>query len=247
MRLLPVALLVLALAAPVVAEGEDTALHLYSNPPGALVALDHRVLGYTPILLSPILPGRHELRLSAGADYRPYLVLVDVQPGLEQRLDVELEPAPPLLIRQALEAQQAGRDDEALALLQRATPAPDAWWYLGELHLARGRDAEALQAFRKYAGFHPEQPRVYEKLGALHERGGRTAEAVTAYKLALLHREGWSDALQGLPQHPTWGSIAAAGHPTEARAQLRLAHLYELKGRMDEALRWLRSALAGKD
>lgn len=242
MRRLLLALLLLA--APAGAQPDATVLDLYTNPPGALVALDHRVLGHTPIRLSPIGPGAHELRLSAGADYRPYVVTVHVEAGIVQRLDVDLEPLPPLLLRQGMAAAEAGRDAEALPLLRKATSLPEAWWWIGVVEMRARRDAAALEAFRRYAAFHPEDPQVYLRLGALHERAGDARQAVTAYKLALRNTAGLRDALRGLPARPTWADIAAAGSPSTAEGQLRLAWLYEQKGRMEEALRWLRAAVA---
>lgn len=243
MRQMLLGLLLLAATVPVAAQSESTVLDLYSTPPGALVALDHRVLGRTPIRLSPIVPGEHELRLSAGADYKPFLVTVHVEPGVVQRLDVELEPLPPLLLRQGIEAAEAGRDAEALPLLRKATAQPEAWWWIGVVEMRARRDGPALEAFRRYASFHPDQPQVYLRLGALHERAGDARQAVTAYKLALLRSDGLRGALRGVPARPTWAEIAAAGTPATPEGQLRLAWMYEQKGRMDEALRWLRAAV----
>lgn len=244
MRQILLGLLLLAASLPVAAQPESTVLDLYTNPPGALVALDHRVLGHTPLRLSPIVPGDHELRLSAGADYKPYVVTVHVEAGVVQRLDVELEPLPPLLLRQGIEAAEAGRDAEALALLRKATSLPEAWWWIGVVEMRARRDAVALEAFRRYAAFHPDKPQLYLRLGALHERAGDAKQAVTAYKLALLNSDGLRGALRGAPARPTWGDIAAAGSPSTPEGQLRLAWMYEQKGRMDEALRWLRAAVA---
>lgn len=243
MRQFLLGLLLLAATLPVGAQAESTVLDLYTNPPGALVALDHRVLGRTPIRLSPIVPGEHELRLSAGPDYKPYVVTVHVEPGIVQRLDVDLEPLPPMLLRQGIEAAEAGRDAEAIALLRKATALPEAWWWIGVVEMRGRHDGPALEAFRRYAAFHPDKPQVYLRLGALHERAGDTRQAVTAYKLALRNTDGLREALRGMPASPTWADIAAAGSPSTPEGQLRLAWMLEQKGRMEDALRWLRAAV----
>lgn len=219
---------------------DGTALDVYSEPPGALVVLDHRVLGHTPLRIAPIPAGEHELRVSAGEDFKPFVGRVHVQPGILQRLDVTLQPGTARLLRDGVRAAGEGRDEEALALLEQATDEPEAWWWIGRVQMRRGRPAEALEAFRRYADYHPDQPDLYLHLGTLHERLGHPGEAVTAFKLALLKTGRVRLERTGAA---TWADIAAAGSPTTAEEQLRLAWLYEQKGRMEEALRWLHAAV----
>ncbi len=245
MRLALLLLALLAAACPALAEEANAALDVYSDPPGATVALGHQLLGQTPLRIAPLPPGDYELRVSAGEDFRPYLAVVRIQPGMVQRLDVRLEPSTTLLLSQGIQAAEAHRDEEAMALLARAAREgpgqPEAWGWLGWVQMRRGMNAEAVASFRASACAFPDRPDAYLQLGVLHERAGRLAQAVTGFKMALLRTERLRGALASRPA-ATWANIRAAGSPTSAEAQLRLAWMYEQKGRFREALRWLHIA-----
>lgn len=247
MRHLLLLIALLALNVPAVAQGDVAALDLVSTPPGAVVALNHQLLGHTPLRVSQLPAGEHELRLSAGEDYKPYIVRVRIQPGVLQRLEVQLEPSAALLLRQGVSAAREGKDEEAIPLLERAAgdspAAPEAWWWLGRVHMRHGRDAQALAAFRRFVAFHPHRPEPFLNLGLLHERAGRKREAVTAFKMALLRTKRLRGALAGSPA-ATWDNIVAAGAPASPEGRLRLAWLYEQKGRWEDALGWLWAAMA---
>ncbi len=238
-------LLLLLVTGPARAQGPSAALDIYSDPPGATVALNHQLLGHTPLRVAPLPPGDYQIRLASGEDYRPYLAVVRIQPGLVQRLDVKLEPSTGLLLRQGIEAAQAQSDQEAMDLLERAareSPSQgEAWGWLGWVQMRQGLNEEAVASFRACARRFPNRPDAYLHLGVLHEQAGRHAQAVTAYKMALLRTERLRGALSGAPA-ATWANIARAGNPTSPEGQLRLGWMYEQKGRMDLALRWLRSA-----
>jgi tetratricopeptide (TPR) repeat protein len=238
-------LLILLATGPAQAQGPSAALDIYSDPPGATVALNHQLLGHTPLRVAPLPPGDYQLRLAGGEDYRPYLATVRVQPGLVQRLDIRLEPSTGLLLRQGIEAARAHSDQEAMELLERAaqeSPSQgEAWGWLGWVQMRQGLDEKAVASFRACARRFPDRPDAYLHLGVLHEQAGRRAQAVTAYKMALLRSERLRGALSGAPA-ATWADIARAGQPTSPEGQLRLGWMYEQKGRMDLALRWLRAA-----
>ncbi len=245
MRSLLTFVLLLLATVPALAQEPNAALDIFSEPPGATVALNHHLLGHTPLRVAPLPPGDYQLRLSAGEDYRPYLAVVRVQGGMVQRLDVQLEPSTGLLLRQGIEAAQAGNDQEAMALLERAArEAPsqgEAWGWLGWVQMRQGLDEKAVESFRACARRFPERPEAYLHLGVLHEKAGRRAQAVTAFKMALLRTGRLRSALAGAPA-ATWANISRAGSPGTPEGQLRLAWMYEQKGRMDLALRWLRAA-----
>jgi len=245
MRRVLLLLIFLAAAGRAPAEGESAALDIYSEPSGATVALGHQLLGQTPLRIAPLPAGDYELRVTAGEDFVPYLVVVRVQPGVIQRLDVQLEPSSTQQLRQGIQAAEEQRDDEALALLTQATQTrpsqPEAWGWLGWVQMRKGMEAEAVASFRASARSFPDRPDAYLQLGILHERAGRLAQAVTSYKMALLRTDRLRGALAPPPK-ATWARIRAAGSPTSAEAQLRLAWMYEQKGRLPESLRWLRAA-----
>lgn len=65
------------------------AVSVVSNPPGAKVSLDGRLLGVTPIIIKDLVRGKHVVRVDAdGAD--PWVRVVDVSPTKVGRLEVDL-------------------------------------------------------------------------------------------------------------------------------------------------------------
>lgn len=241
--------LLLLLALPGLAQEQAASLEISTDPPGALVVLDRRVLGHSPLRIYPLRPGLHHLRLSAGEDYRPHIIEeYEAVAGDRARLDVRLQPSTRLLLERGRAAVLEGRFREAFPLLEEAASGlprqPEAMWWMGQLQLMWGEQEASLDTLREYADFAPYRPDLYLLLGLLHESQGRPAEAVTAYKLALLKTEGFQNALLGLTSNPTWEEIKAMGEPEEARGRLRKAQLLSLKGQMEPALAELKQAVS---
>ena len=106
----------------------------------------------------------------------------------------------------------------------------------------RAEDEKAVEYFREYAQYFPKDYRVHLVLGELHKRSGRQSAAYTSYKLALLNSRDMASALDDLPP-ATWESIKNAGEPVAPIEQMRLAYLYEMKGRIPQALMWMERAV----
>jgi hypothetical protein len=66
---------------------------LSSVPPGALVTLDQQETGRTPLVLSELAPGQHELALSL-ADYEVWETSLEVEPGQSVAQEVSLVRRP---------------------------------------------------------------------------------------------------------------------------------------------------------
>ncbi|MBI3928526.1 MAG: tetratricopeptide repeat protein [Armatimonadetes bacterium] len=216
-----------------------------TQPPGALVAVDRRVLGQTPVRLE-LTAGKHLLRVSGGSDYKPYAEELQLKAGTVERRSLQLLLVPPAQLRRGLEAARSGDPARAEELLRAASHGKPrqamAYWWLGHLYRRQGRWSEALASLRHYADFSPDRPDLYLYLGDLHERLGSLDEAVTAYKLAALNSPGCEHVLHGAPP-ATWHEIRKLGSPQDPAGKIRLAYLNELKGRMAPALELLRSAL----
>lgn len=73
-------------------------LALVSNPPGAVVQVDGRVVGQTPLELSDLAPGRHAIALMLDG-YEPWDDAAELAPGGRLLSEVRLRPLvlPPLL------------------------------------------------------------------------------------------------------------------------------------------------------
>ncbi|GMU54628.1 MAG: hypothetical protein AMXMBFR33_37740 [Candidatus Xenobia bacterium] len=241
--------LLLLLALPGLAQGQAASLEITTDPPGALVVLDRRVLGHTPLRIDPLRPGLHHLRLSAGEDYRPHIIEeYEALPGDRAHLDIRLQPSTRLLLENGRQAVLEGRYRAALPLLEEAASGlprqPEALWWIGQLRLMWGELEASLEAMRDYADYAPYRSDLYLFLGLIHEAQNRPAEAVTAYKLALTKTETLKNALDGLSSNPTWDEIKALGDPQDARGRLRKAQLLSLKGQMEPALAELKQAVS---
>lgn len=224
---------------------QEGRLEISSDPPGALVVVDHLVRGHAPLSVEGLAPGAHELRVSHGEDYRPYQADIQMKEGESQQCQVQLLPRSSTSLKIGVRLYKEGRKDLAAGYLQRAvtdTPVqPQAYYWLGLLSKDAGDDAKALEHFRNFAQYFPDSTEVHLQLAELHRREGDLSSALTSYKLALLTNKSFEGALDSVGP-ATWEKIKAAGEPTEPVNQLKLAYLWELKGRIPEAVRWAQSA-----
>ena len=65
-------------------------LQVLSRPSGATVRLDGRVVGRTPLVISDVRAGSHDVRIEL-AGFRGWLTSVDVRPGARARVAASLE------------------------------------------------------------------------------------------------------------------------------------------------------------
>lgn len=236
----------LCLTAHAWAEGEK--LEVTSEPPGALVVVNRVVRGTTPITITELTPGTHELRVSHGEDYRPYQVELTIEEGQTEQCHVQLNPRSSTSLKLGVKAFKEGKLKEAEVSLNRAltdTPIqPEGYYWLAVI--ARDRDdiSVALEQFRKYAQYFPDRSDIHLELADLHFRKKDLSSALTSYKLAMLNDKRYKGSLDTVGAS-TWDKIKAAGEPTEPLDQLRLAFLLEQKGRIPEAVTWARTAVAG--
>jgi predicted O-linked N-acetylglucosamine transferase (SPINDLY family) len=108
------------------------------------------------------------------------------------------------LLRQAQAALAAGRDNESLALLRRATAQdptnPEALFHLGNLLSLRKEYPAAVEAYQRALLFAPRHPELLVNLGITHAQSGDLAEAEASYREALLRQPAHSGALGNLAQ-----------------------------------------------
>jgi uncharacterized membrane protein len=75
--------------AEAVPDSPVAALYVQSNPAGAEVYLDDRLVSTTPFQLSDIAPGRHTIRIELEG-YRTWSAQVNVEPGARRRISAAL-------------------------------------------------------------------------------------------------------------------------------------------------------------
>ncbi len=89
----------------------------------------------------------------------------------------------------ALALMQAGKDEEAAAILQQMTRdyprLAGPYVNLGILYSRGGRSEEAEQALRKAIALRPDNAAAHNALGILYRELGRFDEALAAYQAAL--------------------------------------------------------------
>ena len=236
--------LCLMLLAPLSAQ--EQVVEVTSDPPGALVVVDHLVKGKTPVTLTELEPGRHHFRVSYGPEYHPYREEIEIQANHSESCHVVLAPSTQTSLKQGLVFMERGdsvaAEEAFLRAVTESPRQPEALWWLGRLAYERHEDSQAMEHFREYAQFYPKEPKVHLMLGELHKRAGRLSPAYTSYKLALLNSVEMSHALNEVPS-ATWKAIEQFGEPVAPIEQLRLAYLYEMKGRIPEALEWVERAV----
>ncbi|RMH01302.1 MAG: hypothetical protein D6702_11830 [Planctomycetota bacterium] len=165
------------------------------------------------------------------------------------------------LVRQAGRDRIEGRLAEAEAAYREALAIwPGHWdclYYLGNVLLEQGREAEALARFEELAFRHPESSRAWMQIGRLRLPGGDPelddlAAARDAFRRCLeLNREetapteelGIVALLEGRHQEAAERFADAARHNARSvRARWFLGWLAERAGREEEAARWLAEA-----
>ena len=166
------------------------------------------------------------------------------------------------LAQAALARWQAGRLDEAVALLEAAAAQEaslhDSFASLlherGNARLGAGDLVAAAEDFRRAVGFSSSDARSAFNLGVIEERLGRPAEAEAAYRIAIARdpelKEAWNnllllekasgrtdDALRA-------GRMAQVADPTFYQAVVNFGDLSAALGRIEEAVRHFRRASA---
>lgn len=105
-------------------------------------------------------------------------------------------------VRQAVEAHQAGRLEEAEAgyrrALQMQAGQPDALHFLGVLCHQRGASDEGVRLIRMALRAIPGHAEAHNNLGNIHKESGRFAEAEACYRQALVCVPHHLDAMSNL-------------------------------------------------
>ncbi len=241
-----VAVVMLMQTAQVLAIPPDRAQILVTCPvPGALIFVDHVMVGKAPLNMI-VLPGSHEVRVSAGEEYQPYVQNITVATGQMLHVAVSLQRLAPALYRDAMTALHLGNDSLATALFDQAARAPgkrppDIPFYQGLLAERAHHPKTAERLFLAWLDIDQASATGQYHLGLVREKLHRTALALTAYKSALIY---------GL--RDTQAALKATGPATEANlerleqaaaasdndgiiARIQLAYWYELKGNFAEA------------
>jgi len=172
------------------------------------------------------------------------------------RRALELAPSNVLVLRHsAILAACLGRNDESIALLQRAVTldplSVPVQRLLGQRCLYAGKLADAEAALKKTLELNPRGGFTHYWLGMWHLASARRDQALTAFKLevndvfSLLGLAVGEHALGHLPEAQSALRELTAKHADAAAFQIAGAHAY--MGEADRAFEWLERADAQRD
>jgi tetratricopeptide (TPR) repeat protein len=157
----------------------------------------------------------------------------------------------------AIALREAGRPEEALPKLKRATKRnyPPAFHELGFLLFAMERHDEAIEALTRGLEVAPMMPQLSIQLGNIFLRRGERARAKAAFSRALAISPDSADALHGLGMaHSEDGEYAPAAEcfrrclmsrPQDASLWLNLGHCLLGLGQRDAGYDCFRNASRG--
>lgn len=121
------------------------------------------------------------------------------------RLAVQQPEVPPaVLVNYSTLLLLRNREDEAIALTQRALQSPGydkpafAYTNLGLAYLQKGLLAQALIHFQKALEYQTDLPQVYHNLGLVYDRLGQPAEAIRSFREATRYQPSYVEAYHGL-------------------------------------------------
>lgn len=238
-------LLILLSTAVGYAQDTSCSITITSNVDDALVFVDHTLVGKVP-LHAEVVPGPHEVRVSAGEDLVPFEVTVTAEIGTDVPVHALLEKTAVALFRDGVEALRAQRDADACALLEAAAKAsgkrPSSLpFYLGLLAERRHDARHAEACYLAWVTIDPRSASGQYRLGLAREALGKTALATTAYKNALRALlVGASDRLsESLPATQAMldrlAQAARPSDPASTTAAIQAAYQHELRGALSAA------------
>jgi len=117
---------------------------------------------------------------------------------------------------------EAGRDDEALAVYEKALARNrdnlSAHYNLGNLHLKQSELDRARSSFERVLELNPEHAQAWNNLGTVHGRSGERVRALACFERAVQSDPDLVDAQLNLGY-----SLIRNGRPREAEAPIRRA------------------------
>jgi tetratricopeptide (TPR) repeat protein len=176
-----------------------------------------------------------------------------LEPAARRRHDAEIDT------QLAIALRRAGRPDDALARLKRATkrnpPYAPAFHEFGCLLASMARYDEAIEAFQRGLGIAPMMPELSIHLGNVLLQRRRCADAKIAFARALAILPDSADALLGMAKaHQEVGESEAAAQyfrrclmmrPNEADIWLNLGHCLLELGQCDAGYECFREGARG--
>ena len=135
-------------------------LRVEAQPNDALIFLNRELKGQGTVQLTDLPAGEHLLRISAGEDWETHQQTLKIDPQRPpDSLKIVLKPGAAKWLRLGQAALGRANYKEAVGCFEQAEharPVPAAWWQ-GVAHWKAGHTSQAIQSFRKYAQYMPQE------------------------------------------------------------------------------------------
>lgn len=238
--------------------GDKVSLSVVSEPDGATLVVDQVIRGNTPITIE-VEKGVHLIRVSFDENWIPYIKRKEITRDTD--LKITLSPRARVVFQKGKEAF-LNRDLESAkeylenSLNLRGKIVPEAYFYLAFIHKKQDNPEMMEKYLKKYVYLNPPHgemvtifPRISDKahnyavklsffyLGEIYRKRFDWDNAATAYKLAIPDRESFIDK----NVEPTYENIRELRkicnkNPGDFRSLFQLGYLFELKGKLFQAM-----------
>ncbi|MCD4785672.1 MAG: PEGA domain-containing protein [Candidatus Eremiobacteraeota bacterium] len=246
------------------ANAQNITLTIKSEPSGANVFIDRELKGTTPYTIK-LEKGEHLIRVAVDAYWRPYIEKKNITE--DTTLNVKLMPINELSYDRGLKSFQSGSYKSARSHFEKAVSGkgrviPEAYFYLAIIDRMESKDTSAKHNLKKFINLNPQKgqfmetyPEIYKDtlnysvkishflLGEIYRKNYEWANAATAYKLAIPDYKRFIDE----KSKPSYEQIRKLRekvnkNPDNYGAQIQLGYLFELKGKLFQAMMSYRDA-----
>ena len=248
--------------------GQDTmiTLSVTSEPTGATVVVDRVIQGVTPINVK-MDKGKHLIRLAINQNWHPFIEEREINE--DTTMNVVLVPVTHYSYQEGKLAYNAAKWKAAKAHFMKAVSPtrgkimPEAYFYLGLL-ARRDRDyADMEKNLKEFINYNPTSgdfsdvyPKInearlnygvqvsYYLLGEYYQDSYKWAEAATEYKLSIPEYKTFLNP-KIAPSYENISKYRAITrkNPKDYKSLVQLGYLYEMKGKLFEAMLSYREAV----
>lgn len=243
---------------------QKVTLTIKSNPSGANVFIDRELKGTTPYSIK-LEKGEHLIRVAVNEYWRPYIEKKNITK--DTTLNVKLMPINELSYSRGLKSFQSGdyksaRSHFEKAVSTRGKVVPEAYFYLAIIDRIESKNTSAKHNLKEFINLNPQKgqfmetyPEIYKDtlnygvkishflLGEIYRQNYEWANATTAYKLSIPDYRRFLDE----KYKPSYEQIRKLRgkvnkNPDDYGAQIQLGYLFELKGKLFQAMMSYRDA-----
>jgi len=246
------------------AYAQKVTLTVKSEPSGANIFIDRELRGSTPYTVK-LEKGEHLIRVAVDENWRPYIEKKNITK--DTTLNIKLVPVNELSFDKGLKYYKSGDYKTARIHFKKAVSGkgkvvPEAYFYLAVIDRMESDNASAEHNLKKFINLNPQTgqfmetyPEIYKDtlnyavkishflLGEIYRQNYEWAEATTAYKLSIPDYRRFIDE----KYKPSYKQIRKLRekvnkNPDNYAAQIQLGYLFELKGKLFQAMMAYREA-----